>query len=191
MFFIILVYTPSVFWTIKHISTDVALFFMPPYIYLYDTLFAAFQTQLLIFTNTKHLDSVAVTEWPESIDSSGLPDLHVDAGGVRCRWNRSSLPEICTSERGKQVSEFFWLSGPGPHQFDQLGVAASKSMLVSAPCHLKIPLSWLVFPFSPRVYLLRVLGSSNSSLMNSIKQSSSVLDSRVTSLPIEPPIDDV
>ena len=70
-------------------------------------------------------------------------------------------------------------------------MAASKSMLVSAPCHLKIPLSWLVFPFSPRVYLLRVLGSSNSSLMNSIKQSSSVLDSRVTSLPIEPPIDDV
>ena len=60
--------------------------------------------KLLKFTNTKHFDSVAVTEWPESIDSSGLPDLHVDTGGVRCRWNRPPLPEICTSERGQQVA---------------------------------------------------------------------------------------
>jgi len=41
-----------------------------------------------------------------------------------------------------------------PFQFVHMGVAASKSVLVSTPCHLKIPLFWVVFPFSPIAYLL-------------------------------------
>ena len=69
------------------------------------------------------------------------------------------------------------------YQFVQLGVAASKSELISTPCHLKMPTSCEPLPFSPRVYFWRVVGSSNSSFMYSIRQSSSVLDSRTTSLP--------
>ena len=43
---------------------------------------------------------------------------------------------------------------PKTYQFVHMGVAASKSALVSTPCHLKIPLFWVVFPFSPIAYLL-------------------------------------
>ena len=60
--------------------------------------------RLKIFTDSEHQDLVAVAERPEPVDSSGLSDLHVDAGGVCCRWNRSSLPEICTSCKPEQSS---------------------------------------------------------------------------------------
>ena len=42
----------------------------------------------------------------------------------------------------------------GSYQFDHMGVAASKSELVPTFSHLKIPLFWVVFPFSPIAYLL-------------------------------------
>ena len=69
------------------------------------------------------------------------------------------------------------------YQFAQLGVAASKSELISTPCHLKMPTSCEPLPFSPMVYVEGVLGSSNSSFMYLIRQFSSVLVSRTTSLP--------
>merc|ERR1712032_49147 len=73
-----------------------------------------------------------------------------------------------------------------PFQFVQDGVAASKSVLMSTFCHLKIPLFRFVCPFSPIAYLLSFAGSSNSSLINSIRQSSSVRDSRTTTFPAVP-----
>ena len=62
-----------------------------------------YSRQLLKFTDSKHVLSVAVAERPEPVDSGGLANLHVDAGGVGLRRNRPAFPEKILVSRSVQL----------------------------------------------------------------------------------------
>ena len=122
---------------------------------------------LLKLANAKHGDCVTISKGPESINCSCLSNLHVYTWRVCCCRDWPTFPggkntELLYGHHRLQItvskmilpSNLWRPNIPETYQFVHLGVAASKSVLVSTPCHLKIPLFWVVFPFSPIAYLL-------------------------------------